>query len=64
MEIGSFFEIDPATVRKSGVTEELHLSQVDKYGKNSVASRLPAGKRSSLPWSVWSGECRMCRNAV
>ena len=33
MEIGSFFEIDPATVRKSGVTEELHLSQVDKYGK-------------------------------
>ncbi len=33
MEIGSFFEINPATVKKGGEASTLHLSQVDKYGK-------------------------------
>lgn len=33
MEIGSIFEIDPATVREGGKTEALHLAQVEKYGK-------------------------------
>lgn len=33
MEIGSFFELNPATVKKGGETSTLHLSQVDKYGK-------------------------------
>lgn len=33
MEIGSFFEINPATVRKSNEASALRLSQVDKYGK-------------------------------
>ncbi len=33
MEIGSIFEIDPATVRESGKTEAPHLAQVEKYGK-------------------------------
>lgn len=34
MEIGSIFEINPATVKKSGATAPLRLAQVDKYGKN------------------------------
>lgn len=33
MEIGSIFEINPATVKMGGEAEKLHLSQVDKYGK-------------------------------
>lgn len=33
MEIGSIFEINPATVKKGGETDALHLAQVDKYGK-------------------------------
>ncbi len=33
MEIGSVFEINPATVKKGGEASTLHLSQVDKYGK-------------------------------
>lgn len=33
MEIGSFFEINPATEKKGGEASTLHLSQVDKYGK-------------------------------
>ncbi len=33
MEIGSFFEINPSTVKKGGEASTLHLSQVDKYGK-------------------------------
>ena len=34
MEIGSIFEIDPATVKRGSQTAALHLPQVDKYGKN------------------------------
>ena len=33
MEIGSIFEINPATVKKGGETAAFHLSQVDRYGK-------------------------------
>lgn len=33
MEIGSIFEINPATVKKGGETEDFHLAQVDKYEK-------------------------------
>lgn len=33
MEIGSIFEINPATIKRGGETAALHLSQVDKYGK-------------------------------
>lgn len=33
MEIGSFYEIDPVTVKKGGGMAALHLAQVDKYGK-------------------------------
>lgn len=33
MEIGSFFEINPTTVKRGKETAVWHLSQVDKYGK-------------------------------
>lgn len=35
MEIGSIFEVNPAVVKESGEIAELHLSQVDRYGKKN-----------------------------
>lgn len=35
MEIGSIFEVNPAVAKDSGETAELHLAQVDKYGKKN-----------------------------
>lgn len=35
MEIGSIFEVNPAVAKESGETAELHLAQVEKYGKKN-----------------------------
>lgn len=35
MEIGSIFEVNPAVEKDGGETVELHLAQVDKYGRKN-----------------------------
>lgn len=59
MEIGSIFEINPATVKKGGKTGALHLSQVDKYGKQQ--SCFTASGREAIELALISLEREMPR---
>lgn len=57
MEIGSVFEINPATVKKGGETENFHLVQVDKYEKKH--SCFTASGREAIELALISLEREM-----